>query len=134
MNTVESLGYLKGLLNGLGIDDDKKEAKVFKAIIEVLENIIDDVDDVYEEIDAVEEQVDAIDEDLADVEAFLDDDCDCGCDCDCDCDDECEYELECPSCDETIVVDECTIDEGGIECPSCGEYLEFEIDEDEDEE
>ena len=71
MNTVESLGYLKGLLNGLGIDDDKKEAKVFKAIVEVLENIIDDVDDVYEEIDAIEEQVDAIDEDLADVEAFL---------------------------------------------------------------
>lgn len=109
MNTVESLGYLKGLLNGLGIDDDKKEAKV------------------YEEIDAVEEQVDAIDEDLADVEAFLDDDCDCGCDCDCDCDDECEYELECPSCGETIVVDECTIDEGGIECPSCGEYLELSL-------
>lgn len=127
MNTVESLGYLKGLLEGLDLDDNKKETKVFKAIIDVLENITDDVDDIYEEIGTVEEQLDAIDEDLAEVECYLeDDDCDCGCDCDCD--DECDYELECPVCGEAIIVNEETIDEGGIECPACGEYLEFDFD------
>ena len=46
MNTVESLGYLKGLISGLDLDGDKKEGKVFKAIIDVLKNIIDDVDDI----------------------------------------------------------------------------------------
>ena len=136
MNTVESLGYLKGLIDGLDVKNES-EAKIYKAIIEVIENIVDDIDDIYEEIDSVEEQVDEIDEALADVEAYLDDDCDCDCDCDCE-DDCCEYELECPACGEKIVVDECTIEEGGIDCPSCGEYLEFEVtcdcDEDADEE
>ncbi len=120
MNTAESLGYLKGLLEGLDIDKDKKDYKVYKAIIDVLENLSEDIEDVYEEIDSIEEQVDAIDEDLAGVEDYLEDDC-----C---CDDECEYEIACPECGENITVDEKTIEEGGINCPACGEYLEFECD------
>ena len=132
MNTVESLGYLKGLLDGLDVDN-KNGARIYKAIVEVLENIVDDIDEIYEEIDSVEEQMDAIDEDLAQVEEFLEDDCCCGDDCDCD---DCvgEYELECPACGEIITVDEETVAEGGLECPSCGEYLEFDLDGDEDEE
>lgn len=35
MNTAESLGYLKGLLDGLDFDDDKKDTKMFKAIVGV---------------------------------------------------------------------------------------------------
>lgn len=136
MNTVESLGYLKGLLEGLDIDN-KNGKKIYNAIVEVLENIVDDINEVYEEIDSVEEQMDAIDEDLAAVEDYLDEEC-C-CDEDCCCDDECccedEYELECPACGETIVVDGETVAEGGLECPACGEYLEFDLDgDDEDEE
>ena len=130
MNTVESLGYLKGLLDGLDVED--KNSKVYKAIVEVLENIVDDIDEIYEEIDSVEEQMDAIDEDLSAVEDFLDEDCCCDDDCE-DCVG--EYELECPACGEIIVVDEETIEEGGLECPECGEYLEFDLDgEEEDEE
>lgn len=51
MNTTESLGYLKGLLDGLDFDADKKDTKMFKAIVEVLENIIQDIDDVNEDMD-----------------------------------------------------------------------------------
>lgn len=131
MNTSESLGYLKGLLDGLDFDDNKKETKMFKAIVDVLENIIQDIDDVNEDMDLIAEQVDDIDDDLAEVEDYLSecDDCDC---CD-DCDDEDEYAITCPACGEEFTVDEDTVMEGGIECPACGEFLEFELEDEETE-
>lgn len=132
METSESLGYLKGLIDGLDLDANKKETKVIKAIVDVLENLATDVDDMTEGLELVGEQIDAVDEDLADLEEFVydDDDCDCGCDC---CDDECEeYEVECPNCGETITVDEDTVMQGKFECPNCGEVLEFEVEYDDD--
>lgn len=141
METTESLGYLKGLLDGLDLDGNKKETKVFKAIVDVLSNLAEDVDDMTEGMEMLAEQIDAIDEDLADVEDYLvDDDFDCDCDCDdcCDCDDEYqEFEVECPLCGAEITVDEDTVLNGTIPCPNCGEMLEFEVEcdcEDDDEE
>lgn len=138
MDTTESLGYLKGLLDGLELDETKKETKVFKAIIEVLENLNEDVLDITEELDVVEEQLDDLDDDLAAIEETVYDDdfdmCD-GCSgCDGDEDDYEEYEIECPNCGEEILVDEDTVMEGELECPNCGEMLQFEIEYDEDEE
>ena len=130
MNTTESLGYLKGLLDGLDFDSNKKETKMFKAIIDVLENIIQDVDDVNEDMDLLAEQVDGIDDDLAEVEDYLSECDDCGC-CD-ECDDD-EYAITCPACGEEFTVYEDTVMEGGIECPACGEFLEFELEDDEEE-
>ena len=141
METTESLGYLKGLLDGLDLDSNKKEAKVFKAIVDVLSNLTEDVNDMTEGLELLAEQIDAVDEDLAEVEDYLlEDDCDCDCDCDdcCDCDDECqEFEVECPLCGAEITVDEDTVLGGPIPCPNCGEMLEFEVEcdcEGEDEE
>lgn len=130
METSESLGYLKGLIDGLDLDANKKETKVIKAIVDVLENLSTDVDDMTEGLELVGEQIDAVDEDLADLEEFVYDDDDCDCDC---CDDECEeYEVECPNCGETITVDEDTVMQGKFECPNCGEVLEFEVEYDDD--
>lgn len=126
METTESLGYLKGLLDGMDLDDAKKETKIYKAVINVLENLCEDVNDITEGMELLAEQIDAVDEDLADVEEYVyDDDCDCDCDC---CDDEYEeFEVECPSCGEEIAVDEDTVMQGKFECPNCGEVLEFEF-------
>lgn len=130
METSESLGYLKGLIDGLDLDANKKETKVIKAIVDVLENLATDVDDMTEGLELVGEQIDAVDEDLADLEEYVYDDDDCDCDC---CDDECEeYEVECPNCGETITVDEDTVMQGKFECPNCGEVLEFEEEYDDD--
>lgn len=139
METTESLGYLKGLLDGLDLDDGKKETKVFKAIVDVLSNLTEDVDDITEGMEILAQQIDAVDEDLADVEDYLmDDDGECDCDDCCDCDDECqEFEVECPLCGAQITVDEDTVLGGTIPCPNCGEMLEFEVEcdcEDEEEE
>ena len=45
MDTTESLGYLKGLIEGLDLGDNKKETKVFSAIVDVLSNLVEDIDD-----------------------------------------------------------------------------------------
>lgn len=133
METTESLGYLKGLLDGLDLDANKKETKVFKAIVDVLSNLAEDVDDMTEGLELLAEQIDAVDEDLAEVEDYLmEDDCDCDWDCDCDdccdCDEEYEeFEVECPLCGAEITVDEETVLGGTIPCPNCGEMLEFEV-------
>lgn len=37
------------------------------------------------------------------------------------------YEVECPTCHETIVLDDSALDEGTMECPNCGEVLEFDF-------
>lgn len=130
METSESLGYLKGLIDGLDIDANSKEGKVFNAIVDVLSNLTEDIEDMTEGLELLGEQIDSVDEDLADLEEYVYDDCDCDCDC---CGDEEDFEVECPSCGEIIAVDEDTIMQGDFECPNCGEHLEFEVEYDEDE-
>lgn len=129
MDTTESLGYLKGLLDGMDLDESKKETKIYRAMIGVLENLAEDVNDLTDGVEMMADQLDAVDEDLGDVEEYLygdedDDDCDCDC-CDDD-EDECqEFEIECPACHETFVVDEDTVLDGSMECPACGETLKL---------
>ena len=133
MTVTEKVAYLKGLVEGLDFDADKKETKVINAVLDVLEDLALAVSDLDDEMAVVTEQLDAVDEDLADLEeVFYEelDDCDCDCDCDdcCDCDDD-MYEVECPNCGELIYFDEEIILDGEAECPACGESLEFETDE-----
>ena len=135
MDTTESLGYLKGLIEGLDLGDNKKETKVFSAIVDVLSNLVEDIDDMTDGVEMLADQVDAVDEDLADLEEYVyaddyDDECDCD-DC-CD-DDEEEFEVECPLCNTPFTVDAETALNGTVPCPNCGEMLEFEVEEADDE-
>lgn len=135
MDTTESLGYLKGLIEGLDLGDNKKETKVFSAIVDVLSNLVEDIDDMTDGVEMLADQVDAVDEDLADLEEYVyDDDYDDECDCDdcCD-DDEEEFEVECPLCNTPFTVDAETALNGTVPCPNCGETLEFEVEEADDE-
>ena len=135
MDTTESLGYLKGLIEGLDLGDNKKETKVFSAIVDVLSNLVEDIDDMTDGVEMLADQVDAVDEDLADLEEYVyDDDYDDECDCDdcCD-DDEEEFEVDCPLCNTPFTVDAETALNGTVPCPNCGEMLEFEVEEADDE-
>lgn len=132
MTLGEKISYIRGLTDGLKLDDSKDEVKVIKAIIDLLDDMALAVEDMEELYDEMSEQVDAIDEDLSAVEDDLYDDdcCDCDCcddDCDCNCDDEQYYEVTCGKCGEQICVSEDVLLEGEIECPSCGEILEFDF-------
>ena len=129
MTLTEKVAYLKGLAEGLELDKDSKEGKLFDAIFDILEDMALTVTDIDEDLSACEDLVDAIDEDLDELEEYIfceDDDC-CDDDC-CCCDDDELYEVECPKCGEEILLDEEMLDEGIIECPSCGEKLELDID------
>ena len=131
MTITEKVAYLKGLLEGKGVED-----KEMNLIVEILTDLANDLADLEDYTAELTEQVDAVDEDLNTLEEDFyeewdeDEDCDC-CDCDCcDCDDE-YYDVTCPSCNEDFEVDEDTLLDGGVECPNCGERLEFDFDDEE---
>ena len=132
MNASEKVAYLRGLLEGLEIDLDSKEGKLYSAIIEVLDELASDVTDMQENQNYLEEKTDEIDHDLGELEEFVfdgghachdHDHCECGCE-DEDDDDELLsedfYESQCPSCGETIYFDEDLIKMDEITCPNCG--------------
>ena len=130
MELLEKVAYVKGLMAGLDMDAGKKETKLLKAIIDLLDDMAASISDVEEESSELSEYVEELDEDLGDLESYVfgedEDECDCGCE---DCDDEGEvYEVTCPNCEATIYLDEEMLDEGEMECPCCGQKLEFDLD------
>lgn len=138
MTTTERVAYLKGLMEGMKIDENTNDGKLFTLIAEILEDLSNDVADLEDYTAELTEQVDAVDEDLNTLEEdFYDDEwdedeCD-GCE-GCDGAGEEYYDVTCPSCGEDFEVDEDTLLDGGIECPNCGEHLEFDFDCDDEEE
>ena len=125
MTITEKVAYLKGLLEGMGVDAESKEGKIWKAVMDVLADVAISVEDLEATVEEMGEQVDTIDEDLDALETEFYDDEDCDCDC---CDDE-FYEITCPNCEEEFEVDEETLLDGGVDCPACGEHLEFDLDD-----
>lgn len=142
MSVVEKVAYLKGLADGLNLDAETKEGKLFSAIIDTLEEMAEEIEELNDNALDIGDELDAISEDLAEVEEIVfgddecDDDCDCGC---CDDDDDFDFDDEdfevsvvCPACNNELVVDGSVLELGQIDCPNCGETLEFEFDDDEE--
>ena len=101
MTITERTAYLKGLLEGMKLDEDKPETKLIKAVIECLDDIAQEVDAVEDDMDTLEDYCLEIDEDLGDVEEYLfgDEFCD-------DCDDDYLYD-ECDSVCRDCDVEDC---------------------------
>ena len=64
----QKVSYLRGLAEGLEIEESSKEGKLLLHIIDALEDFADAMDEINDKIDDVDEYVDFMDEDLADVE------------------------------------------------------------------
>ncbi|MBR7007051.1 MAG: hypothetical protein IKH90_00225 [Ruminococcus sp.] len=134
MELSKKVAYLKGLMEGLKIDDSTNEGKILAMMADVLEDMAEAVEDLAVEADETIDLVDALDEDLGALEEDfygLDDDEEDDDECDCCCDDDEMYECICPSCGDKIMLDENIIADGSMECPGCGEKLEFDFDEEE---
>lgn len=129
MTLTEKAAYLRGLAEGLNLDAEKPETKMFNAIMDVLDDLALTSSDMEDSIALINEQLDAVDEDLDELESFvydeMDDEDDCFDEDDC-------YEVECPNCKEIICVDSDILEEGSINCPNCNELLEFEVEEEAD--
>lgn len=143
MELTKKAAYLKGLMDGLKIDDSTNEGRVLLAMRDLLGDICDavnelddDLDVVYDDLDQIYDELDAIDEDMDDLEdVVFDDDDDDEDDDEEDDEDEDEdeedvqYELTCPNCGSVTVVDEDTLLNEQICCGNCGAEFEIEFEE-----
>ncbi len=134
MKLTEKMSYLQGLVDGLEIDASTKEGKALLQMTEVMKELVMYVEDLQGQVDELTELCDILDEDLGCVEEDMYelDSLDCDCD-DCDDDDFDEfdddelYEVKCPTCGDTILLDDGMLEEGSINCPNCDECLEFDF-------
>ena len=139
MTITEKTAYLKGLLEGMNLDESTNEGKLLCAIVDVVNDIALELADIelqtetiHDELDAIEDTLDEydvafeeIEENLEDLYELIedteyDDCCDC-CDddCDCDCDDCDDCDCDCDDCDEIYYE---------LECPTCAEKIVLDED------
>lgn len=131
MSLSEKAAYIKGLADGLKLDETKDENKVIKELINIICNMSNAIDDMQLFTSDVMDTVEDMEETIAELEEHVYsidnryDDCDC---CDCD-DDDVYYEATCPNCGEVINIEENVLLMGETKCPNCGEELEFDFSE-----
>ena len=131
MNLVEKAAYLKGLAEGLGMDAQSKEGRLWAALNDLLADMAHEIEDLHGADDRLDDALDELAGELSyleelscDLEKLDDDD-------DEDTDDAeydgVVYDATCPVCGEEISFDEETLESGSIRCPKCGELLEFDL-------
>lgn len=127
MTISEKVAYLKGLAEGLNLDVDKsKEGKLISVMIGILEEIGLSIEDLEENALALGEEIDVLSDDLADVESVVFDE---------DENDEEDYdddwfEVECPTCEEPLIIDDEALAEGFIQCPNCQSKFSLDLSDD----
>ena len=143
MEIKEKVAYIKGLAEGLGLDENDKNGKVLAAIIDLLSDMAEEIDAIEENEEYLESYVEELDEDLGMVEEDLycgeddeddfdedefeeeeldeeeDEDEDEDEDDD---DDEEVFVITCPVCGDGVYLDD-TMDFDDIKCPSCGAII-----------
>lgn len=121
MSISEKVSYLRGLMDGMKIDESTNEGKLFAAIIDTLDDVALEIEDLSDEIVELGDGLDVVSDDLEDLEDVVYDDED-----EDDEEEEC-YATTCPECEEEIYFDDSMLEEGEIICPNCGAKLEFDL-------
>ena len=139
MTITEKTAYLKGLADGLGVDPQSKEGKLWSALNDLLCDIAHELENLHETDRGQAQALDG----LADEVSLLEDICDGMDERDYEkIDDEDDedlsydgvvYDATCPVCGEEISFDEETLETGSIQCPKCGETLELDLGTEEEE-
>jgi predicted Zn finger-like uncharacterized protein len=117
------VSYLKGLAEGLALDEESKEGKLLLRMVDLLDDFAVEMEQLKDDYEELFEFTEALDEDLAELEDdFYDDDDD-------DTDDlfyEDSFTVECPNCRELVEIsDDLLQGEGSIKvtCPRCSEII-----------
>ncbi len=121
MNLTEKAAYIKGLAEGLDLETDKKEVRLIKELLDLVSEMATDVENIGADLVELYDAFEELDEDLGMVESEMFGSMD-----DMMMDD--IYEISCPNCQETVVLDEEILCSGDVICPDCGEKIELEID------
>ena len=138
MNITEKVAYLKGLIEGSDLKLGEKEDKIFKALIEVVDDMAQVLTECDDDLTALYDQVDELEDEVADIEddldiLFDDEDYDFDDEDDYDEDDDPLYEVDCPECGRSFSIDEDTLLNGNnLKCPFCGHEIKFELFDEDD--
>ena len=86
MTLTEKVAYLKGLVEGIGVDETTNQGKIMKAVLDVLDDMAFTVSDLEDSTSELYEELEAVDEDLSSLEDEIygteeDDECDDDCCC-----------------------------------------------------
>ena len=73
---LEKVAYLKGLLQGLKLDEKDPYNELFVNVVDILEDMAAAIADAEDNIIELDEYIQEVDEDLALVEDFLDEELD----------------------------------------------------------
>ena len=130
MEITEKVAYLKGLAEGLDLDTAKsKEGKLISVMIGILEEIGLSIEDLEENTQALGEEIDVLSDDLSDVEDVVFDEDEDEDEDDEDYDDD-WFEVECPTCEEPLVIDDKALADGMIQCPNCHDKFALDLSDD----
>ena len=130
MTISEKVAYLKGLAEGLNLDTEKsKEGKLISVMIGILEEIGLSIEDLEENTQALGEEIDVLSDDLSDVEDVVFDEDEDEDEDDEDYDDD-WFEVECPTCEEPLVIDDKALADGMVQCPNCHDKFALELSDD----
>lgn len=149
MTIVEKAAYLKGLTEGLGVEPDSRDGRLWAALNDLLADMAHEIEDLQVEsldmadaLDEIGESLGALEEQAYELdrpEDFMSQDGEDWSDEEEEAEDEDEdedgeadydgvlYDVVCPVCGEELTLDEDMLAEGSIECPGCGETLEFDL-------
>ena len=130
MTISEKVAYLKGLADGLNLDTEKsKEGKLISVMIGILEEVGLSIEDLEENTQALGEEIDALSDELAEVESVVydEDEEDDG-----DYDDD-WFEVECPNCEEPLIIDDKALADGFVQCPNCQSKFSLDLSDDAEE-
>ena len=152
MTVVEKAAYLKGLVEGLGVEPESRDGKLWGALTELLSQMAHEIEDLQESdndyadaLDEIAEELSYLEEltcdldgpeDFEDFDEEYEEDESCGGECG-SCggcggyEEYAEYELHCPKCGGAIVVNEEVFEEGKMVCPGCGASIVLDMDEEE---
>lgn len=71
MHLSEKVSYLKGLAEGMQLQQQTKEGRLVLELLELMDDLIVEFERAVDRQDELHDYVDAIDEDLRDLESFV---------------------------------------------------------------
>ena len=128
MTLNERAAYVQGLFEGYGIDSKEKEGRILSEMLSLISDMADKLSALEGECAELRDYIEELDEDLGYVEESVfvtdpeEDEEDLVSE-----EDDGFYEVECPSCGETVYFDD-TLDTDSLICPACGEkVMDFDV-------
>lgn len=73
-NLSDKISYLRGLAEGLKIDQDSNEGKLILQLIDVMQDAVAEISEMQEAMDELNDYVESIDDDLSELEGDFEDD------------------------------------------------------------